>query len=209
MKLIGLTQRVEVVVSYGERRDCLDQNWATLLTQLGYCPIPLSNRVEDVDLYLATLRLDGVILTGGNDLGDTASDDAAPERDGFEHRLLDVCAERELPVFGVCRGVQMMNAHYGGTLSAVDRHVARRHDVRLADDFTPGGPSSLDVNSFHDFGITKSDLSKDLSAAGWAEDDTIEAVSHKSLPQTGIMWHPERETPFSQHDMQMIRSAFG
>jgi len=208
MKLIGLTQRVEVVASYGERRDCLDQNWATLLTQLGYCPVPLSSNVKDVDRYVATLGLDGVILTGGNDLQITGSDSASPERDRFEHRILDVCVDRKLPVLGVCRGFQMMNVHYGGSISAVDHHVGRRHNVNLRDDFSFGQPPSPDVNSFHDYGIIISDLSNELSAAGWVEDGTIEAASHKKHPQLGIMWHPEREPSFSQRDKEMIRAVF-
>ena len=107
MKRIGLTQRVEVVTGYGERRDCLDQNWAVLLVSLGYCPVPLANCVQEVGPYVDELGLDGVILTGGNNLLEPEKGGAiAPERDRFEHMLLDVCASWRLPVLGVCRGAQ-------------------------------------------------------------------------------------------------------
>ena len=94
-KRIGLTQRVEVVPGYGERRDCLDQRWAGLMIGLGFCPIPLSNDVLDVPAYLEALQMDGVVLTGGNDLVEAAgSERTAPERDRFEHLLLDFCDGR-------------------------------------------------------------------------------------------------------------------
>ena len=84
MKRIGLSQRVDIEPIHGERRDGLDQNWAGLLLSLGYCPIPLANKVADMEPYWVALALDGVILTGGNDLVEVESNDGiAPERDRF------------------------------------------------------------------------------------------------------------------------------
>lgn len=210
MKRIGLTQRVEEIVEYGERRDCLDQQWTSLLVGMDYCPIPLANRVQIVGLYIATLALDGVMLTGGNDLCETGSEELlAPERDRFEHDLLDVCAELDLPVLGICRGLQLLNSHHGGGVSPLNNHVSRRHLIRYGGDSFVGGADLDEVNSFHGFGISESDLSPHMKAAAWAEDGTIEALSHETLPHFGIMWHPERENPFRERDLSMIRRIFG
>jgi putative glutamine amidotransferase len=210
MKRVGLTQRVEVVASYGERRDCLDQRWASLLLSLGFCPVPLANDVQDVEGYLGALSLDGVILTGGNDIVEAAgSTDVTPERDRLEHLVLDIAAVNRLPVLGVCRGLQMMNVHYGGGLVRVDGHVAQAHSTRFDTAFFPGCLDSTVTNSFHGYGIDESCFSPKLRAVAWAEDGTIEAAVHESLPNIGIMWHPEREESLTQHDQLMIQTAFG
>ena len=210
MKLIGLTQRVEEVGAYKERRDCLDQRWTCLLTPLGYCPVPLANFVQDVDGYMATLRLDGVILTGGNDLIDAQEGtNLAPERDAFEHQLLDVCSSRELPVLGVCRGAQVICTHYGGRVAPIDHHANQRHRVTLAPGIFKGWPRDIVANSFHDHGIC--DLSHDqpVKAIAWAEDGSIEGIRHRTLPQLGVVWHPEREDAIAPHDLSMLRETFG
>jgi len=210
MKRIGLTQRVEVVPSYGERRDCLDQRWAGLLLSLGFCPVPLSNHVQDVENYLATLALDGVIFTGGNDIVEAAgSTDITPERDRLEHLALDFAAADGLPVLGVCRGLQLMNVHYEGGLVPVTGHVAQPHSTRLDPDFFPGCPDSPTTNSFHGFGIDESCFSPHLRAVAWTEDGSIEAAVHESLLCIGIMWHPEREESLTDHDRLLFRTAFG
>lgn len=210
MKLIGITQRVEVFGQFKERRDCLDQRWAPLLTSLGYCPVPLANSVEDVAAYLETLQLAGVILSGGNDIGESdGATDVAPERDRFERRLLDVCSAKKLPVLGVCRGAQMIFTHYGGILASIDGHVSKRHQVSLAPGFFSGWPSNFETNSFHGHGI--SELGKDhpINAIAWAEDGSIEGLAHQHLPQFGVMWHPEREDVLAPHDLSMLLEVFG
>jgi gamma-glutamyl-gamma-aminobutyrate hydrolase PuuD len=210
MKRIGLTQRVDVVPSYGERRDGLDQKWAGLLLTLGFCPVPLANKVQEVEGYLAALSLDGVVLTGGNDLVEAeGGSEVAPERDRFEHLLLDLFTAERLPVLGVCRGLQLMNVHYGGALKRVAHHVAQRHLTAMDPGFFPGCTNSILVNSFHQFAIDQPGQSAQLKAIAWAEDGTIEAAAHESLPQFGVMWHPEREGSLAKHDMLLIRAAFG
>jgi Predicted glutamine amidotransferases len=95
---LGLTQRVTIIEEYGERRDCLDQAWTTLLEEWGYQPVPLPNTIADVNTYLESLDLDGIVLTSGNDLAHL--EDAivpAPERDEFESAVLDWALDRSRP----------------------------------------------------------------------------------------------------------------
>jgi putative glutamine amidotransferase len=208
MLRIGLSQRVEVVERYGERRDCLDQEWTRLIAALGYLPVPLPNCLDDVDGLLSTLQLSGVILTGGNDLSHLqGARHTAPERDRFEHRLLGLCTQAKIPVLGVCRGMQMLVCESGGRLSASQGHVGVRHPVRV--DPTAGLPLTdrQAVNSFHNFGVQAPDVGANLRAAATADDGSVEAVAHEHLPWWGIMWHPER-SPSNPEDAAFIRWVF-
>lgn len=209
-RLIGITARVDVA---RERRDALDQAWYQTLSGAGLRAIVLPNFPEipgGVGGLLADLGLSGVILSGGNDLVDhsAVSGTAAPERDAFEAQLIDACAERELPVLGVCRGMQVMVCHYGGGITEIDEHVATRHRL----DTVPGNRMGLEnreaVNSFHGFAVREADLGSVLAPAARAPDGTIEAVHHPSLPQAALMWHPERE-PFDRRDVSLLARWFG
>lgn len=203
MKRIGLTQRVEVVPSLEERRDCLDQNWTRLLAAAGMLPLPLSNLVNDVSAYLDDLELSGVVLTGGNDIArlETARD-PAPERDRLEWALIDACIPRELPLLGVCRGMQVLNIYFGGGLERASGHVRTRH--RLSWD-----GQAVEVNSYHDHVVPEEALGNGLQATARCEDGTVEALKHRERPIEGIMWHPERERPFQETDIALLRRVFG
>ncbi len=208
MLKVGLTQRVEVIQDRNERRDCLDQAWTRLLTENGYLPIPLPNRVKDVDPLISELRLDGVILTGGNDLSHlTGAINTAPERDAFERRLLERCADLGIPVLGVCRGMQMMVAHYGGELVPVAKHAATSHGITVRPQCALPLTNRDAVNSFHNFGVHEDHLGSDFQSAAVAPDGSVEAIAHKSLQLWGIMWHPERP-PYNTRDVELIHALF-
>jgi gamma-glutamyl-gamma-aminobutyrate hydrolase PuuD len=196
---IGITQRVMDIADRGERRDALDQRWARVISQLGGFPVPLCNSVEDVPGYVRALHLSGVILSGGNDLADLdGARDTAPERDRFEDRLLGACVEFGIPAVGVCRGMQMMNHHFGGRLRRLKGHAGGRHAIHI-------GGEVRDVNSSHSWGIEPPDLASDLSAEAMAQDGTIEAFTHRRLACGAIMWHPEREPRLAKTDEEFLR----
>ena len=89
---IGITQRVVTIEEICERRDTLDQRWTSLMTGLGFTPIPLPNMLRDINAYLRDIRLDGVVLTGGDDiLGYATESSATPERDRLEQALIEYC----------------------------------------------------------------------------------------------------------------------
>jgi putative glutamine amidotransferase len=159
---------------------------------------------------------DGLLLTGGEDIhpswyGVDPSPLLSPpsrERDLFELALFAVARQRELPILGICRGIQLINVALGGTLfqdlpserpgpvdhSPVGLRDSRSHAVRLQ----PGsraadalGATSVTVNSFHHQAIK--DLAPGLVATGWTGDDLIEAA--ESAPGApwilAVQWHPE------------------
>jgi len=198
MKLLGLTQRVENIKQYHERRDCLDQRWSALAYALGFLPVPLPNvPASEAGKLAESLNLNAIILTGGNSLT------TAPERDAFEIALLDWSRHKKIPIVGVCRGLQMINHYFGGNLSAIEGHVATRHFIEFKGCWEKH--STREVNSFHDWGVFKSNLAKDLEVLATHSDGSIEALAHPQEKITGIMWHPEREKKFESADLELLK----
>ncbi len=82
MKAVAITQRVSVVADYGERRDCLDQDWTRFLEACGVLPVVMPNVLGVALALCERADVSGVVLTGGNDLDALGGD--APERDAVE-----------------------------------------------------------------------------------------------------------------------------
>lgn len=186
---IGITQRVDVV--NGERRDALDRAWPELLATLGHFAFPLPNVPGTAERWLTEAGLEAVVLSGGNDLAGTPkATNVSVERDRFEIELIELCRKRNLPVLGVCRGMQRLLTHFGIPLEPVAEHVGKPHALTLKG--WPGGAGKLIVNSFHQFGFPRASLTPEWTALALASDGTVEAVRHQSLPFWAVMWHPER-----------------
>lgn len=194
MKRIGITQRVELEPQTGERRDCLDQAWTILFKTLGFDLIPIPNRSESISLWADRIGLDGIVLSGGNDLAHLPNaKNPALERDVCEMALMNWAANSEVPVLGVCRGMQIMNCFLGGSLIRVSGHITAKHSVDACTESNLFLKYST-VNSFHDWGIDANGLSTSLTPLLMAEDGSVEAFQHVSMPWLGIMWHPERHS---------------
>lgn len=206
---IGLTQRADTVPGRDERRDALDQRWAQRLGAAGYLPIPVPNLFDDAETFVDELELALLILTGGNDVDELdGARNTAPERDETERWLLAAAAGRRLPVLGVCRGLQSMVHHSGGTLRPIAGHVAVPHPIEvIAESRWPVRDGRV-VNSFHDWAVTPDDIGPDFVPFALAPDGTVEAAYHRSLPQVCVMWHPER-APEDADDLELIRALLG
>lgn len=209
MKNVGLTLRVD---AGRERRDGLDQAWYGVLLREGLRPVLLPNAPDPpggVAGWLEALGVEAVILTGGNDLAAAPGGSKhAPERDALESELIDACRDADVPLLGVCRGLQHLVVHYGGRLSAVSDHVAKPHALVVE----PGSLMPLTdrdaVNSFHDFGVRREDVGSELRVVATAPDGSVEAVAHTRHRQWGVMWHPERD-PVDPRDGELIRALLG
>jgi gamma-glutamyl-gamma-aminobutyrate hydrolase PuuD len=196
-KLIGVTQRVDVVASYNERRDCLDQRWVSFLQACGLTLVPIPNSGAAIAEWLSVIKPFGLVLSGGNDLAALGGD--APERDATENALIDWARLTKVPVVGVCRGMQLLAHRSGCSLERRDGHVAKRHIVH-------GQTGSKEVNSYHSWCVNT--LSGDWTATAKCEDGTVESFRHQSLPHVGVMWHPEREASFHAEDIEFFRNQF-
>lgn len=196
LRRVGITQRQMYLADRDEWRDALDTRLAALVWSLGLCPVPLANAVPDVAAYLDALRIDAVLVSGGDDLG------ATPQRDAFERVMLDEAGRRGLPVLGICRGLQLMNDVCGGSLVKVEGHVSTRHALS-----GEGFDAERTVNSFHAHGILPETLGAELEPLAKAPDGSVEAVRHRRFPWTGIMWHPEREESLHPSDRLLLLAA--
>lgn len=194
MKRIGISQRICRDEKSGEKRDCLAHDWYAFFSVLGVNWTPLPNHRPSALRLCSEFELDGIILTGGDDIG------VHPERDETEYALLEWAEERQLPVIGVCRGFQIMHLWLGGTLKKLscDGHRAQRHVIR----FTDG--TEREVNSFHNFTPQKVASPPGLKElAICTADGSLEAACSPNM--LGIMWHPEREPDPALADIQLFR----
>jgi gamma-glutamyl-gamma-aminobutyrate hydrolase PuuD len=200
---VGLTQRVEDLPDRAERRDALDQAWTGLLAGAGHLAVPIPNRLDDPGEFVDDLDLALIVLTGGNDLAHLpGAVMPAPERDATELALLDHAVTRGIPVLGVCRGLQLLVTHAGGTLRAVPGHVARPHPIEPCG--RSGWPLRVGtVNSFHDWGVARDAVGRGLDVLAVAPDGTVEAVADPDRAVVGVMWHPER-APADDADLALI-----
>jgi N5-(cytidine 5'-diphosphoramidyl)-L-glutamine hydrolase len=192
---IVLSQRVVTDPKTGERRDALDQRWAGLLAAAGFLALPIPNRPQGVVQFLEKTRPRGILLTGGNDLASLGGD--APERDESENLLIAHALKTALPLLGVCRGMQMIQAHFGVKLERVTGHVAPQQSIEFEG-------RSIAVNSYHAWGSKES--AQGLTVCGRAADGVVKAV--RSGPLLGIMWHPERIVPPRLEDIALLQEFF-
>lgn len=197
MRKVAITQRVAVNPGYDERRDCLDQAWPQFLAACGLMPVIVPN-VPDLALTMfSAADVSGLVLTGGNDLVSLGGN--APERDATENALVDMAESRDMPVLGVCRGMQLLQQRSGIPLHRVEGHVTRRQVIRVND-------VPAEVNSYHHFAAVESRVPLEVWAL--ADDGVVKAVRHAVRPTFGIMWHPERMEPFMARDIALFRRIF-
>jgi putative glutamine amidotransferase len=159
-------------------------------------PVTTENPDEVLD------RIDGLVLAGGVDVGED------PERDAFEMALAQRALERDLPLLGICRGMQVMNVAAGGTLIEhvpdVVGHEEHRHTPGIyADHRVALEPSSLaaraageehhPVKSHHHQAIDR--VAAPFHVTGWADGDELpeamEATGNRFA--LAVQWHPEAD----------------
>jgi putative glutamine amidotransferase len=172
-------------------------------------------------------RVDGLLLSGGEDVSPhhygqqphPRLEATHPLRDDMEFQALRCALERRIPVLGICRGMQLLNVCFGGTLyqdlpsqrpgEVVHEQLApvsRRWHAATVESGSRlhriFGTGELFINSFHHQGIRR--LGGGLSPLAWAEDGLVEAVEAEEYPWVfGVQWHPERgeaESPGDRRD---------
>jgi len=210
--VVGITTYVEEA-SWGSwtlDAALIPYDYVRSLERAGARALLVPPSVEGVEETLDAL--DGLVLSGGNDL-DPASYGAPahpetngtrPERDRGELALLEGALARDMPVLAICRGSQVLNVALGGDLvqhlpDVVDDGTHKQtpgvfadHDVDLVPDerLYPVLGESASVKSHHHQGFGK--LGERLRVAAHAGDGTVEAVWDPSRRfAVGVLWHPE------------------
>lgn len=193
---VAVIQREDEHPDLKESRDALDIRWHHFLRACGLLAVPMPNDPELALIQAVALRCRGLVLTGG---GDLEREGKTPDRREKTERALYAWArEANLPVIGVCRGMQFLITVAGGTLDEVEGHLVSRHPVELQ-------TGERMVNSFHRFAALTVPPGFEVIARAGA---VVEAIRHHEMPVLGMMWHPERDHPFDPTDVAMIRSLF-
>jgi gamma-glutamyl-gamma-aminobutyrate hydrolase PuuD len=204
---------------YSGARDFLFTSYGIFFEKLDCRTICIPNESDGLESYFDELPIEHLVLTGGNDLSadvigeeSGAIRDPAPIRDNTEKKLLALAIERDIPVFGICRATQFINAYFGGSLTLdIDKatgngahHVNTTHNITVCDpaarDFF--GSGQLEVNSFHHHGIREDQIAAPLRIIATADDGIVEGLYHKDLPIAAIQWHPERADSCFEEDIQ-------
>jgi gamma-glutamyl-gamma-aminobutyrate hydrolase PuuD len=186
------------------------------LTEAGAVPVILPVHTAFDERLLE--RLDGVVLTGGVDVDparygrtrDSIDYGVDEERDAFEIQLVRAAYRRQMPLFAICRGAQVMNVALGGTLIEdlgaqrdvehwdLERWNDSAHHVRVTSGSRVAsliGTETL-TNSMHHQAVDR--VADTLDAVAWALDGTVEAIENPDMPYwIGVQWHPECLGPSS------------
>jgi microsomal dipeptidase-like Zn-dependent dipeptidase/gamma-glutamyl-gamma-aminobutyrate hydrolase PuuD len=221
--LIGLS------VNHSESRSCISDAYVNAVIKAGGVPvlIPLTTDLGTLENILA--QIDGLILTGGGDIyAPLFNEELHPlvesydiERDRCEIHLVRRAVEKQIPVLGICRGQQVINVAFGGTLiqdipsqmpdSKINHNQQeeRKTGTHFVDILTgsklydPVKTNKLLVNSFHHQAIKI--LAPEFEAIARSEDGIIEAIeSTQGNFILGVQWHPENMSVAGNEAMHSI-----
>jgi putative glutamine amidotransferase len=211
------TWRRDLPTYLGEHTDLitLGAEYVEAVQRAGGVPILVTDPDEDaVDQLMRTV--DGIVLSGGGDVvpaayGAAAADAAEldPRRDAAELALVAAARHYRRPLFGICRGLQILNVACGGSLvadlpitsdhprpSEPEGRLALRHSVTATRDWPLAGldrdaDGGASVNSIHHQAIDR--IGAGLTAVAWSADGVVEAVEGTDeWFVRAVQWHPEK-----------------
>lgn len=188
----------------------VNANYAEAVSRGGHLPVIIPRFGTDAQFDALVAKLDVLVMTGGEDLKPSRYG-AKPspklgtvnaDRDDFDFRLLAAARRRNLPVIGICRGCQLLNVAFGGTLwqdlptefpgkDIQHRKVYHKLSVEPDSRFAQvTGVTNVLVNSFHHQAVK--DLAPGFRIVGRAPDGVVEVIECDSYPAIGVQFHPEK-----------------
>ena len=222
--VVGISDTFPMVPKGDYPKVQVNVSYAEALSRAGHLPVVIPRCGSDEQFDAIVSRLDALVMTGGEDF-DPALYGAkrspklgvvnAP-RDDFDLRLLAAARRRRLPVLGICRGCQLLNIAFGGTLwqdlpsefpGKDIQHRKVHHPVQIV----PGsrlalaiGTTNTVVNSYHHQAAQK--VAPGFRVTATAPDGVIEAIESEQYPAVGLQFHPEKL--FYSEDRPMFTRLF-
>jgi putative glutamine amidotransferase len=225
--LIGITTNQSKNAN-GQPTIMLMQSYVNAVRQAGGVPVLVPSLIAEDGWDTVYSRLDGILFSGGGDIGLEYSpgeshpriDDVDLARDSIELKMIQAAASDGKPFLGICRGCQVMNVALGGTLythipdqlpNALDHDYPGNmrtilvHEVRIEEGTRIAeifGEPIIKVNSLHHQGLK--DIASSLRVTGYAPDGLVEAIELPDHPfGLAVQWHPEWLT-----DQEPTRNLF-
>jgi para-aminobenzoate synthetase component 2 len=167
-------------------------NLVQYLQQLGAeCTVVRNDaiKVEEADKY------DGVLISPGP---------GTPESAGISVELVKYCADKKIPLLGVCLGHQAIAVAYGATVSRAPELLHGKTSVvtHQGKSVLENIPSPFTATRYHSLAVERDTLPSDLEVTGATQSGVVMAVQHKTLPICGVQFHPE--SVLTEHGYQMI-----
>ncbi len=220
--IIGIT--TSVTVGTVPERAYVNGAYIRAVQEAGGIPVLLTPHFTPEVQAALWQRLDGLVLTGGGDIDPArfgearhpATDEVSPARDDLELGLTRRAVADAVPLFAICRGIQVLNVALGGTLvqdlssewphalphsQKAPRHQPT-HAVKVMGEGTHLGrvlgALEVEVNSMHHQAIKQ--LGEGLREVAWAPDGVVEGVEMTGDDRfvVGVQWHPEELTAHDQ-----------
>ena len=194
--IVLVSTRVTEEQSYHEPRSALAHDYVTWFEARGWTVVPVPASTGDPVSYLELPGVSLVVLTGGNNVdpllygSPEEVPQVYPERDQTEYALIDGAVARQLPLWGVCRGLHTINVFFGGSLTPrVSGHVATDH---LLVSSLPLLDGQL-CNSYHNQAVQPDQVAPPLQVLAQSPDGMVEALVHSEHRIAAVQWHPERQ----------------
>jgi putative glutamine amidotransferase len=197
MKIVGISPRL--TTTENREREFVNTLYVKQLTSRGLNAIIISTNNPNADKVLDLC--DCFLLTGGHDIdpkyyneeNNGKSLNVNHALDKLDRQIAEHAARTKKPLLGICRGHQAINIFLGGSLfqDIGDTHsdIKSGHAVYAEPNRLLPFAQKIMVNSYHHQAIDR--VAPEFDVIARAEDGTIEAIIHQSLPIIGIQWHPE------------------
>lgn len=180
--------RILVVDNY----DSFVFNLVQYLGQLGAnCTV---KRNDEVDVEEAS-EYDGVLISPGP---------GTPEEAGVSIEMIKYCAEKKIPLFGVCLGHQAIGVAFGAKVSRAPEllHGKTSQVIHQGKGVLTNLPSPFIATRYHSLAVEQDSVTDVLEITGATESGVIMSMRHKSLPIEGVQFHPE--SVLTEHGHQML-----
>ncbi|WP_417857446.1 gamma-glutamyl-gamma-aminobutyrate hydrolase family protein [Xanthomarina gelatinilytica] len=209
MMTIAISMRVTEAPNYFEERNSISYDLIKFMEVAQLTPLLVPNNLKNIPAFLKQFNIDGVLLSGGNNINPKlynctdVLEDVYDERDQTEKELVEYAINLELPIVGICRGFHFLNVFFGGKIkNNIKGHVNQKHQL-----ISENKEFNFEiVNSYHNQGVIEGGLGVSLAKLAQTEDGFVEAFENKELKLLALQWHPERD--FSEKGVRLIKNHF-